>query len=241
MVRAYFAISLVIILVFSCEQKPKQEVQKELEIESFEEVVFLKSVDNCQMGDADCAYYKITYPNFTGKNSAPLNEQMNQIKSPAFDPDRRLEPLEDQAAEFLNEYVTYKTEYPNEPYAWYINHQVKVLSEDNEVILISSEISEYGGGTHPNFAVLYYNIVKSTGHIIKLEELYDISQQSTISTLLSTQIDPNKNLFSPTILPNENFILKGDSITFVFNPYEIAPYSEGVIRLTLPRNVQLTM
>jgi hypothetical protein len=241
MVRIYFVLSLISVFIFSCEQKPKQEVQKELEAESFEEVVFFKSVDDCQMGNADCSYYKITYPNFTGKNAAQLNEQMRQIKSPAFDPDRRLEPLEDQAAEFLNEYVSYSTDYPNEPYAWYINHQVKVLSENNEVILISSEIAEYGGGAHPNFAVIYYNMVKSTGHIIKLEELYDLSQQSTISTLLSTQIDPDISLFSPTISPNENFILKGDSITFVFNPYEIAPYSEGVIRLTLPRNVQLNM
>ena len=32
-----------------------------------------------------------------------------------------------------------------------------------------------------------------------------------------------------------NFLLKGDSILFLFNQYEIAPYAAGLISVTLPR------
>ena len=32
-----------------------------------------------------------------------------------------------------------------------------------------------------------------------------------------------------------NFLLKGDSIEFLFNQYEIAPYSAGLIGVTVPR------
>jgi len=31
----------------------------------------------------------------------------------------------------------------------------------------------------------------------------------------------------------ENFILGSDGVTFIYNPYEIAPYAAGVIELTI--------
>ena len=36
------------------------------------------------------------------------------------------------------------------------------------------------------------------------------------------------------IFPAENFILGDETITFVYNPYEIAPYALGSTELTLP-------
>ena len=32
-----------------------------------------------------------------------------------------------------------------------------------------------------------------------------------------------------------NFLLQGDSILFLFNQYDIAPYAAGLISVTLPR------
>jgi hypothetical protein len=35
------------------------------------------------------------------------------------------------------------------------------------------------------------------------------------------------------MFPSENFILGKETITFIYNPYEIAPYEKGSIELTL--------
>jgi hypothetical protein len=35
------------------------------------------------------------------------------------------------------------------------------------------------------------------------------------------------------IFPSENFILNDETITFVYNPYEIAPYAVGSIELII--------
>ncbi len=36
------------------------------------------------------------------------------------------------------------------------------------------------------------------------------------------------------IFPSENFILGDETITFVYNPYEIAPYAMGSTELIIP-------
>ena len=40
-------------------------------------------------------------------------------------------------------------------------------------------------------------------------------------------------LYSMDMFPTENFALDKDGITFIYNAYEIAPYDEGIIELTV--------
>ena len=40
-------------------------------------------------------------------------------------------------------------------------------------------------------------------------------------------------LYSMDMFPSENFILGDDAITFIYNPYEIAPYEKGCIELKI--------
>ena len=44
-------------------------------------------------------------------------------------------------------------------------------------------------------------------------------------------------LYSMDMFPSENFILGQEAITFIYNPYEIAPYEKGSIELTLSYSV----
>ena len=36
---------------------------------------------------------------------------------------------------------------------------------------------------------------------------------------------------------SENYIIGDDKVTFIYNPYEIAPYSEGTIKLDINRQI----
>lgn len=41
-------------------------------------------------------------------------------------------------------------------------------------------------------------------------------------------------LYSMDMFPSENFILGEETITFIYNPYEIAPYNVGSTELIIP-------
>ena len=40
-------------------------------------------------------------------------------------------------------------------------------------------------------------------------------------------------VYATDMFPSVNFVLGAEAITFIYNPYEIAPYEKGSIELTL--------
>ena len=42
------------------------------------------------------------------------------------------------------------------------------------------------------------------------------------------------SLFEPDVQPTGNYILTSDSITFIYNPYEIGPWSMGTPSISVP-------
>lgn len=63
--------------------------------------------------------------------------------------------------------------------------------------------------------------------------LFNALEQKTEATgILELQ---NKGYLCTTdIFPSDNFIMKEHSITFIYNVYEIAPYSNGITELDIP-------
>lgn len=114
----------------------------------------------------------------------------------------------------------------------------ELAHESDTLVTLISDLEEYTGGAHGNKAIFYHNLHRISGKKLVLNDLYDSNEQAVIGKMLSAAIDSTRVLFSPHFYPNNNFILSHDSITFLFNPYEIAPYSEGVIQLTLPRDIE---
>jgi hypothetical protein len=43
-----------------------------------------------------------------------------------------------------------------------------------------------------------------------------------------------KGIFSDQLFLTHNFYISGDSVVFHYNPYDIAPYSEGAIDVVVP-------
>ncbi len=198
----------------------------------------LKTYNNCDPGDADCTYIKIVYPRVLDENLSGINNFIDSIKSPAFDPDKLSWPLDSFANDFIKTYTTFRDEYPESTAPWFINYVVELASESDSLVTFISDLEEYTGGAHGNKAIFYHNLHRTSGEKLALNDLYDADEQTLIGNMLSASIDSTRVLFSPNFYPNNNFILSKDSITFLFNPYEIAPYSEGVIQLTLPRDIK---
>lgn len=107
------------------------------------------------------------------------------------------------------------------------------------------DLDMYEGGAHGIRQQLVMNFDKKTGKQITYNDLFVQGYSYTLRELLldelKKQTDTNTldelhekdYLLTMDIYPPQNFILGDDEITFIFNPYEIAPYDKGNTELTL--------
>ncbi len=111
----------------------------------------------------------------------------------------------------------------------------------------------YTGGAHPMTYRKCVNIDTKTGHIYTKEEVFDLDHESDICRLILQELiaEANRRLETDTITSVEglqengmllndgglfvpdNFLLKENHVTFVYNRYDIAPYSAGDFLLSV--------
>ena len=105
--------------------------------------------------------------------------------------------------------------------------------------------SDYSGGAHGMFGDLAIIFDTRTWDIVTEETLFSDDYVAPLSELLwAHRFDGFENpeaqsddlFFASEIAPNGNFTTGEEGITYVFNPYEIAPYASGIIRIPLPWN-----
>ncbi|MBQ5621740.1 MAG: DUF3298 domain-containing protein, partial [Bacteroidaceae bacterium] len=95
--------------------------------------------------------------------------------------------------------------------------------------------------------VNYYNFDMNTGKLLDIKDIVPADKEMLVLMAMEEQLCKD---FGATDLPDlqsktgitalgdlyltNNFCFKGDSIQFLFNQYEIAPYAAGLIKVTLP-------
>lgn len=98
----------------------------------------------------------------------------------------------------------------------------------------------YTGGAHGMPYTENYVFDLRDGHQVEESEIFTEDYKPLLSQLLTTHSkdnaeDPeNMTFFVSEIEPNGNFGLSAEGVTYIYNPYEIAPYSSGTIRITVP-------
>lgn len=102
----------------------------------------------------------------------------------------------------------------------------------------------FAGATHGLEGVAYLNFYTPTQKVLSLYDVLLKSKESTILSRLRKQariVARNKQCFNAPneILISENFYITKKGITFVYQPYEIACYADGIIKITIPKS-QLT-
>lgn len=111
---------------------------------------------------------------------------------------------------------------------------------------------QYTGGAHPNTYSKWINIDKTTGKILTADEVFPKESNKEICSLILKALlkEVNSRMETDTIrsieglqsigilldtdlyIP-ENFLLEKDGVSFLYNRYEIAPYSTGDFKLNI--------
>lgn len=147
--------------------------------------------------------------------------------------------LANSALEFYND--TLKEGFEFRPYTLENNYEVEY--NKGKIISLTSTLSEYTGGAHPNYS--------KSGEVFDLNsnkklELTDIINKSEteirqmfiegFSTLITEQPDSYFEDAKETVTKSAdkiNFYLSNKGLVFFFNPYDIAPYAAGAPEYTL--------
>jgi len=175
-------------------------------------------------------------------NRLLLKELMNDTTANTIE-----ESIEASITAYGSEYKNELKEEPDTAVESWMNYasinEMNVVMNDNDWIVIRSSAYFYKGGAHGNYGVSYINIDMRNKKVWTMEDILTVDTLQ-LQTLLEAEARNQYNM-SPTakleenyltdeILPNGNVYITHTGITFVYNPYEIASYAQGIISLFIP-------
>ena len=133
-------------------------------------------------------------------------------------------------------------------HAWYEYHyEIETDTQEGKdgCLVYIVNLNMYEGGAHGISQQLTMNFDEKTGKPITYDDLFvqgheyrlremlleELKKQTQTNSL--EELHEQDYLLTMDIYAPSNFILGNDGITFIYNPYEIAPYAKGNTELTL--------
>ncbi len=118
----------------------------------------------------------------------------------------------------------------------------------SDAVSVALEMSQYTGGAHPMTVIDGINIDPSTGKKITLDDALAMIGK-TLPEVASSTLDQlkeklNGSVFEegaqPTPENYQTFLIDANSVTFVFQEYQVAAYAAGIQRITFARGSSST-
>jgi hypothetical protein len=240
----YISISLLALLTIVFLSNCSNDKQVVKSFLHFEQKTIEDSYGACDDKGA-CGEISIEYPIFSENNERVdklLNSEITKTISSFYD----TKTIEGTSQKFIKDFTNFVTEFPESANnKWNTSMLYSVSTNTKDLLSLTFSMNGYTGGAHGFSTISYSNFNPNTGTKLKLEDIVsDVDKLRTIAReifIKDHNLDPNKSLneqgywFVDDIFSlNNNFKLSKDEIIFHYNQYEIAPYSEGPIDITIP-------
>ncbi|MEP3837250.1 MAG: DUF3298 and DUF4163 domain-containing protein [Algibacter sp.] len=145
--------------------------------------------------------------------------------------------IEESIASFIKEYHTIKKDFPETAQQWEAQIDGEVMYQSPELISIAITSFINTGGAHGNLIISFLNFDSKTGQPLKNSDLFtNIEAFKTLSKSYFTTATIDKSLLldiDSYKLP-QNIGYSEDGVILLYNTYEIAPYSSGIIEFAVP-------
>lgn len=131
-------------------------------------------------------------------------------------------------------------------YWYYMNHSNRIEFQNDSLLSYAVEYSDYEGGAHGSYRITYVNIDLNRLVTLSEEDLFVPDYYKPLTDKIVRGLMTSYGVTEPDsllmqgfftiedIIPNNNFWLNNEGIHYAYNQYEIAPYSMGVIHVTVP-------
>ena len=204
------------------ENSPKLEIDISLLIPQETNKDVLTNKNNC-----------ITYAAYGYEDITPQAATDSVIKS-----------LKENYYSMRDYYINEKTVSSDAPWfnAYYLLKSNAISGRNNTVCYIV-DYEVYEGGAHPSHITSVVNFDATSGKEITLHDVFIENSDSTLTARLTNRLAEQHNVKTLADLQEKgyltmndmyitnNFVLGKDSILFIYNSYEIAPYALGESRI----------
>ena len=230
----------------------------------FDSIVVKQQLPLLQANDTTLPFADVelsfTYP-VRFRNAESL-ARLQQIFQGTFFGETRYDSITPQEAVtlFMTEYTTRYESLSNSYYEdkarlegemphwyWYsMSNKNKILFQSDSLLSYAVEYSDYEGGAHGSYRILYTSIDLNELNTISEEDLFIPDYYKPLTEKIIQRLMDQYNANEPDsllmrgfftiedIVPNNNFWLNEEGIHYSYNQYEIAPYFMGVIDVTVP-------
>ena len=145
--------------------------------------------------------------------------------------------VEESITSFNNEYNAFKSDFPETAQIWEAQIDGEVLYQSPEIISIAMTSYTNTGGAHGILNISFLNFDSKTGQRIQNNQIFnDVEAFKTVAHPFFKDAIKNKSLlidYKQFKLPT-NIGYSEEGIVLLYNTYEIAPYSSGIIELAIP-------
>lgn len=193
----------------------------------------------------------IIYPESFNANDSLLNNIEKNIQAHflskqniIYNPDSLLIKIE---KDFFNSYKELNKDWheSGNSFDWLKETSMSVTYNSDYILCLEYLDYVYSGGAH-GMTYLSHDIFSlKSGNKIVFNDIFNDNSKEKLSEILTKQIRHSKQIpdsipltkagyFVDVIEPGENIYINGSGIGFVYNPYEIAPYSSGITNIFVP-------
>ncbi len=237
---------------FNCPLlNPREEVVEEAKLQPLRTHLQMKKWKNkaCEGDTLECARVSVQFLRFSDSIRPDAARRMNDTIEILIRRSLNISELTNEsftidqlAQQFLDDYDKENADYPS--YPWNMDITTDLVYQTPKLVSIAVGFSSYMGGAHPNSEVKYHNYRTDTGKELSLEDITTDFDQLLIiaekSFRLANDIKDNETFFDKgfemdsLFVLTRNFAINKDGLDFLYNPYEIAPYSMGTIEFSIP-------
>ena len=205
-----------------------------------------KQEGNCQT-EEPCARIEIVYPviaKLSGGNGQAVNNINNSVAKalsesmPTEEPTPPQQAAEQFIADFKEQDASYKM-------SWEHDVMTNIYHNANNLLSLGFSTYTFTGGAHPNHAEAFYNYNLLNGKEVELTDIFNAGYEKRLTAMAEQKlrklydIGPKTPLtkagfFEDSFALNDNFSVSKTGISFLYNPYEIAPYAMGEQLISIP-------
>lgn len=257
--KIFFFASLLMPLIFvACSKQEKLNLPVDYETYSHSALLPLEEgrTDSLRID------IKVDFPTkFT--DETVLTTIQNSIKMDLFGEDFAQMPIRKAVKEYANmlesTYREHNLPVVMEEDGFMVEEEANPLNEEQvltgqmmgtfgHILVYSIERYIYQGGVHGFNDRFFYNYSLLSGKTISQDSIFVPGYETKLTEVLLQNLAENvaglqlvedlpaSGYEVESVLPNDNFYLSDSTITFVFNPYEIAPSSYGEVAIDVAWN-----
>lgn len=245
----YLTIVLVSALLFSCSQEEEEQKPPPL---SYTYQTVERFHPNCKDEDPDngCMELTYTFPAFSDGDDLPVKDTLRKAVSDfIFDSTGKAlskSSFDELARNWFSFYDSTLTTLPDYDLTWEQRMRVSLIHRTSTYLSVEFAENEFTGGTHGNEIRIYRMYGIPSGEQLTLSDILKEGKRDQLAVVAEpvfreqkkfpddAEYDERDYFFREGQFSlNENYALTEKGLLFHYNPYEIAPYSEGATRLLL--------